>query len=477
MAERGTWQGLGAALLAASLMPLNSTMIAVALPDIAREFKHSPGSVTQALVASYLVAAVVLQSPGGKLGDRLGHWRVFALGQALMATGAVLGFTAPTLGVLALSRVLMAAGGAVVVPATVALMRIELPPQRRGRAFGTFGAVMSLAAGIGPVVGGELVGAFGWPSIFLANLPVLAVSALLAATANRVSANVDRAARPQFDWVGTVLLAATLTALVVGLQAEGATSSALLGACLALLVPFAWRERRAADPVVAFSLFRSVPFAAGTLLVALQNLVMYTLLFELPQILGTLLSVDAAATGRLLVVMMVAMVVTSLLAGRLTDRFGSRPVAVAGSLVCLAGLGVLVAGSLSTSGQVRLPLALLGIGIGLATPAAQNVSLSAVSREQSGIAAGMGSTMRYLGGIVGVAILGRVLDLSGDRGHILSEHRTVLAVFVGTLLVGLACAAILPGPQACPAPSTPPAAAPARTPEGTDRSSRDGRRA
>lgn len=462
-------RGLGAALLAASLMPLNSTMIAVALPDIAREFTQSPGTVTQALVSSYLVAAIVLQSPGGKLGDRVGHWRVFALGQALIATGAVLGFTAPTLGVLALSRVLMAAGGAVVVPATVALMRIELPPESRGRAFGTFGAVMSLAAGIGPVVGGELVRAFGWPSIFLANLPVIALSAILAATAKHAPVAMDRpAAPPRFDWVGTVLLGATLTSLVLGLQANGASSIVLVGTCLALLVPFVWRERRAADPVVAFSLFRSRPFAAGTLLVALQNLVMYTLLFELPLILGALLSLDAADTGRLLIFMMLAMVVTSLVAGRLTDRFGSRPVAVAGSLVCLTGLGVLAASSLATSDDVRLALALalLGIGIGLATPAAQNASLSAVARERSGMAAGVSSTMRYLGGIIGIAILGRLLDLSGDRGDIISEHRTMLAVFAATLLVSLACAALLPRRR--PAPSELPASGRVPTADGTN---------
>lgn len=449
-------RGLGAALLAASLMPLNSTMIAVALPDIAREFTQSPGTVTQALVSSYLIAAIVLQSPGGKLGDRLGHWRMFAIGQALIATGAVLGFTAPTLGVLALSRVLMAAGGAVIVPATVALMRIELPPERRGRAFGTFGAVMSLAAGIGPVVGGELVRVFGWPSIFLANLPVIAVSAILAATAKHAPVAVDRPAPPRFDWVGTVLLAATLTSLVLGLQVTGAGSIVLIGTCLALLVPFAWRERRAADPVVAFSLFRSRPFAAGTLLVALQNLVMYTLLFELPLVLAALLSLDAAATGRLLIFMMLAMVVTSLVAGRLTDWFGSRPVAIVGSVVCLAGLGVLAAGDLSTLGQVPWALAILGIGIGLVTPAAQNASLSAVAQERSGMAAGVSSTMRYLGGIIGIAILGRLLDLSGDRGDIISEHRTMLVVFAATLLVGLVCAALLPGRRptssALPAP-------------------------
>jgi MFS family permease len=443
--------------LAASLMPLNSTMIAVALPDIAREFRHSPGAVTQALVASYLVAAIVIQSPGGKLGDRVGHWRVFAFGQVLIAAGAVLGFTAPTLGVLTLSRVLMAAGGAVVVPATVALMRIELPPQRRGRAFGTFGAVMSLAAGIGPVVGGELVRAFGWPSIFLVNLPVLALSAILAATAKHAPVAVNRSARPRFDWIGTGLLAAALPSLVLGLQATGVGSIALVGTGLALLVPFVWWQRRSADPVVAFSLFTSLPFAAGTLLVALQNLVMYTLLFELPQVLEALLSLEAAATGRLLIFMMLAMVLTSLVAGRLTDWFGSRPVAVAGSLVCLAGLGVLAAGSLSTFGQVRWALAILGIGIGLVTPAAQNASLSAVAQERSGMAAGVSSTMRYLGGITGVAILGRLLDLSGDRGDIISEHHTMLAVFAATLVVGLACAVLLPGRGLRPTPSESPA--------------------
>src|SRR5512133_2587868 len=131
---RGAARGLVAALLASSLMPLNSTMIAVALPEIARDFGHPPGTVAQAVVASYLVAAIVLQSPGGKLGDRLGHWRMLVFGQVLMACGAVLGMVAGTLAVLAVARVLMAAGGAATVPATVALLRIELPPDLRGRA-------------------------------------------------------------------------------------------------------------------------------------------------------------------------------------------------------------------------------------------------------------------------------------------------------------------------------------------------------
>ncbi|GAA4694390.1 MFS transporter [Pseudonocardia yuanmonensis] len=446
MVDAHARRALGAALLASSLMPLNSTMIAVALPDIAREFARSPGTVAQAVVASYLVAAIVLQGPGGKLGDRLGHRRMLALGQVLVAAGAVLGLVAGALGVLAVARVLMAAGGAAIVPATVALLRIELPPQRRGRAFGLFGAIMSLAAGIGPVVGGELVRAFGWPSIFAANLPVIGIAALLAATGR--GRGTEPQSRPRFDVLGTVLLTATLAALVLGLQARGTAAAVLLGTCAALLVPFVWWERRATDPVVPFGLFASTAFTAGSLLVALQNLVMYTLLFELPQVLAALLAADSAATGRLLVAMTAAMVLASLVAGRLTDLVGPRPVAMGGALACLAAVGLLAVGDLSSLRQPVLPLALIGLGVGLATPAAQTASLSAVPRERSGAAAGIGSTMRYLGGVVGVALLGRLVDLTGDRSAVLSEHRNVLAVFAAALVAGLVCAAALPGRSA-----------------------------
>src|SRR5690606_18645822 len=281
VAELRTWRTLGAALLASSLMPLNSTMIAVALPEMTREFARPPGTVTQAAVASYLVAAIVLQGPGGKLGDRIGHRRVLALGLSLVAVGAVVGAAAPAIGVLAAARVLMAAGGAAIVPATVALLRTELPADRRGRAFGLFGAVMSLAAGIGPVVGGGLVRAFGWPSIFAANLPVIGLAALLAVGRTQRAPAPDR---PRFDLVGSVLLAGALAALVLGLDASGGTAAALLGACAVLVVPLVWWERRAGDPVVALGLFASAAFTAGSLLIALQNLVLYTLLFELPQV-------------------------------------------------------------------------------------------------------------------------------------------------------------------------------------------------
>ncbi len=135
---------------------------------------------------------------------------------------------------LAGSRILMATGGALAVPATVALLRLELPPERRGRAFGMFGAIMASAAALGPIVGGVLVDGFGWEAVFVANLPVLVVSALLVAGVDR-----RRDARPTaaFDWPGSVLLTGALALLVLSAQHPG-------GLAASATSPADWRSWR-----------------------------------------------------------------------------------------------------------------------------------------------------------------------------------------------------------------------------------------
>jgi MFS family permease len=448
-------RGLVAAFLTATLMPLNSTMIAVALPNIAGSFRHSAAGVTQALVDSYLVAAIALQSAGGKLGDRLGHWRVVSAGRVLLGAGALLGYLAPNLATLACSRVIMAAGGAVVVPAAMALVRVEVAEERRGRAFGAVGATMSLAAGVGPLIGGELVSVFGWRSLFVVNLPILAVAAALAGPGRRDARRSDRPAAP-FDMVGAVLLTAAFVTLVAGLQSHGTESVAVLVAVsLLLFVPFVSWERRAADPVVAFGLFRSTRYTAGSLVVALLNLVMYALLFEIPLVTHALFRLGSAGTGELLIFMMLAMVVASLIAGRLVDGYGPRPVAVVGTLSCLAGVTMLLVHDPTAAGDLRLPLALVGFGLGLATPAGQAASFAGVPASQIGMAAGLASSMRYVGGVAGVAILGHTLHLTGSRHAVLATQHTMLAVFLGVLVLGVGCAALLGGAPARAAPSRP----------------------
>ena len=244
------------------------------------------------------------------------------------------------------------------------------------------------------------------------------------------------------------MLAAALTSIVMGLRPEGGHTVLLLAAGATLFVPFVLWEQRAGDPVIAFSVFRSATFSAGTVLVALQNLVMYALVFEVPLIAEELFDLGARETGQLLISLMLAMVLVSPVGGRLVDRVGARVVALAGSVATLTGIVALARVDLTTVGQVAVPLALLGAGLGLATPAAQSASITAAPADQAGMAAGIGSTMRYLGGLTGIAIMSVVLDVTGTPATVVSEHRTLMMVFAGALLVGLVCAALLPGRSA-----------------------------
>ena len=211
--------------LAASLSPLGSTMIAVALPSIGSELGVGSGALTQWLVSSYLIVGIATMSPGGKLGDRIGHRRALVIGMAIYGAGSIAGFTLANLPSLAFARIAMAAGGAMSVPATMALLRNLVPPERRARTFGYFGSVMGTAAGIGPLVGGELTALFGWRSVFIANIPVILLAYFLirrspefeasprsgtdSEASSRSGASLRSGAAPpspSFDILGSVLL-------------------------------------------------------------------------------------------------------------------------------------------------------------------------------------------------------------------------------------------------------------------------------
>ena len=428
----------------AALAPLNSTMIAVALPEMVRDLHVGSTLLRHGLVTSYLLTGIVLQSLGGKLADRIGYGRALRLGQLVFALAGLLGFLWPAAGALVAARVTMAAAGAVIVPSALALLRNQLPPERRGRAFGAFGAVMGCSAALGPKLGALLTEHFGWRSIFLINVPWLAVSAgvaLLAATEVRA----QQARRGRFDLLGSLLLGASLAAIVAGSVAPELRVWMLVGT--AGLIGFGFWEKRASDPVIDLRLFARRVFSAGALVIALQNLAMYTLLFELPQVSARLFGSSRESVGSVLSAMMISMVITAPLAGRLSERFGARALTLCG---CLSGaLGIVLLGVLPFAQlSAALPgLILLGLGLGLASAPAQAAAMSAVPREQSGMAAGLTSTLRYLGGVAGLAILGGIQSDQHDVAIVLSEHHNALWVFGAALLAAAGCAALLPARQ------------------------------
>ena len=311
-AEKLSWMFYVGMFMAASLAPLGSTMIAVALPSIGQELDVGSGSLTQWLVSSYLIVGIAFMSPGGKLGDRIGHEKGLVLGMAIYGGGSVIGFSLADLASLAFARMCMALGSALAVPAAMALLRNLVPAERRARTFGYFGSVMGTAAAIGPLVGGELTAQFGWRSVFVANLPVIAIAFVLIRVAGPRSRSVsteEAKPRPRFDVLGSVFLGLGLTLLVVALQIVSPFAAVIGLAGALLLGVFVFWEQRVAEPVLDLGMFRKRSFAAASAVIGLQNLAMYALLFQLPIFFEQVRGTEAGTTGRSIIGMMIAMVV------------------------------------------------------------------------------------------------------------------------------------------------------------------------
>ena len=440
--------------LAASLSPLGSTMIAVALPSIGSELGVESGRLTQWLVSSYLIVGIAAMSPGGRLGDRIGHRRGLVLGMTIYGVGSIVGFTVATLPSLAFARIAMAAGGAMTVPATMALLRNLVPFEKRPRAFGYFGSVMGTAAAIGPLVGGELTAQFGWRSVFIANIPVILLSYWLIRLTTKAEKPLDGDAAPKparFDILGSVLLGLGLTLLVVAAQMSGSASwgPAFVGA--GLLVGFVRWERRVAEPVLDLRLFLQPTFTAASIVIGLQNLAMYSLLFQLPIFFEQVRGVDPGMIGRTIIAMMVAMILCSPLGGRVSEIVGARATAFVGTLTSLLGV-YLVSDfqALQTPGDTLIGLMLVGAGLGLSSAPSQAAAMSAVNRANAGMAGGAVSTARYIGGVIGITTLGYLL--AGDQPGA-DAHSAAAAVYSVALILAAISALALPGRPAAPAVS------------------------
>jgi MFS family permease len=424
--------------LSVALLPLNSTMLAAALPAIARDVSAPPAALTLWLVTSYLLIALVLQTPAGKLSDGLGHGRGLALGQAIFAGASLVGYASKSLWLLVGARVLMAIGGALMVPSAMATVRARVPEDSRPAAFGALSAAAGVATAMGPLVGGELASRLGWSWLFLVNVPCIAVAAVLMA-GHRATAAVRM---PSFDTAGAVLLAVALAFFAMSVR-SGEHRLVCAAAGLAALVSFGFWERRVRQPLIDFELFSLRPFLAGTLLIALQNLAVYALIFELPIVLARTLGQGSQEAGRTLLALTVSIAVFSVAGGRLARRVGERTTTLIGCGSAVLGMVLLAFVPIAWA---TVGLIVLGAGTGLATPSAQAAGLNAVPAEKSGVAVGVGTTTRYLGGAVGMAVVTALVE----GGEPLSRHRVGTVVFAVALVLAMVCGAMLPGGRRAP---------------------------
>lgn len=372
---------------AAGLVPLNATMIAVALPAIADDFGVSTATVS-VLVTVYLVVMLIGQPLAGRMTDAVGARRamLFALvGLAVFSIGAAM---ATSFGVLVAARGLQAVCAATLSPAAQSLLRSISSPEQQGRVFGILGSVMGTGAAAGPVIGGALVQAFGWQAIFIVNVPIVAIAFLVT---RRGRSGGDRAAHHrEEDHDGQIL---------------------------------------------------NRVFVAGFSMQALSTQAQYALLLLSPVILDSR-GWEAGSIGVALSALTFGMIVAGPIGGRLGDDHGRRLPARVGMIVAWAAIILLLLGGPAIApGALIVGLMLFGLGLGATIPNLQSAALGSVPVTRAGAAAGVLSMSRYVGSITTtLLIVGFVTaDAHGTR--------VVLGTSAVFLLLAILISGWLPGPE------------------------------
>jgi DHA2 family methylenomycin A resistance protein-like MFS transporter len=423
--------------LGTTLAPLNSTMIAVALPNIQSDLDASV-SQTALLVTLYLVAMAVGQPIGGRLGDLVGRRRVYLIGLIWFGLASAACALAPNLAVLIVFRTQQAMAGALTFPNGAAMVRQAVPSERRGSAFGAVGMMTALAAAVGPPLGGLLVHTFDWRAIFWVNVPIIALALWLNARYLPASKQAAQARTP-FDWLGSVLFGLTLTTFIAipTMVRDGQVAVAVAaGVCsIGLGALFVRWELRQAHPVVDMRLFRERAFSASCSSIALSNFVMYTTLLALPLFMDHVRGDNEQTIGLTLAALSALSALWGLLGGRISDSRGRWLPAVAGAVGLLLGVAALAAVlDLPELWPVAAALGIMGVGLGVQSAPVQTAAIEAAPMEKSGSAAGVYSTSRYMGSVIGATILAIVFSgdpLPGDTGRF-------QLLFVGLALAALA---------------------------------------
>ncbi|MFD9692556.1 DHA2 family efflux MFS transporter permease subunit [Kitasatospora sp. NPDC059088] len=442
-------RGLLPVILTATFMTaLDTFVVNVAVPSVQADLGAGP-AVVQWVMAGFGLALAVGLVTAGRLGDRYGRRRVFALGLSLFTLASAGCGLAPTASALVGARVAQGLAAALMGPQVLAILRTAFSGAAQARAFARYGLTMGVGAVFGQLIGGLLIRAdllgLGWRSCFLINLPI----GLAALAAVRRCLPESRAPqRPGLDPVGVLLATVGLTALVLPLiQGPGLDwplwTLLCLGAAVAVLVAFAVHQHRSTGrgtPLVDTRLFRGRAFGTGLLaqLVFWLGQASFFLVLALHLQLGR--GLDALGAGLVFTAIGLGYLLTSNATHRVTARLGEPRTITVGGLLMAAGLGLLAfaadAGADGTVWWLAPGLFVDGLGMGLVIAPVTTVALAAVEPQLAGAAAGAVATVQQVGGAVGVALIGLVYYVADDPTAAFVRSTAVLAV-LELVLVGL----------------------------------------
>ncbi|WP_309029897.1 MFS transporter [Streptomyces alfalfae] len=403
------------------LVAVDATVLHVAVPAVTEDLR--PGGMELLwIVDIYPLVCASLLILFGTLGDRVGRRRVLLLGYALFGVASAVAALADNAQVLIAARALLGVGGAMIMPATLSILRQVFPDRReRAVAIGVWSAVAAVGAAVGPLLGGFLLEHFWWGSVFLINIPLMLVSL-----------PVGRWLLPEskgdgdgpWDVAGALMAAGGLFGVVYGVKRLGGGDSPLgvatlaaLAAGVALLVGFVRRQRRRARPLVDLSMFARPAFSTSVGCIVLAMLALVGLELIAAQYLQLVLGLSPLETGLRLLPLTLAAMAAGLAGSKLLHRFGPRVTVCSG--FCLTALAVLVlTGMGGTANDVLLLTGFVLLGLGLETTlfGAYESMLSEAPPSQAGGAAAIGETSYQLGAGIGIALLGSVMNAAYAPG-------------------------------------------------------------
>jgi EmrB/QacA subfamily drug resistance transporter len=393
---------------------LDNTIVNVALPSLQRDL-HARTSELQWTIDSYVLVRASLLFVGGFFGDRFGRRRCFSVGLFVFSIGSLACGVSSSLSALIAFRALQGAGGALMTPASLAVLTNTFAGARqRARAVGIWSATAGLSTAAGPLLGGLLVEVVGWRSVFWVNVPI-GIAAL--ASTRLLSESLDHTAPKQFDIPGQLLITlalATLTyALITGPEAgwESALVVSLLVSAAALAVGFVLNERFSSSPLVDLSYFRNPTLSGAVVIALVVYLAFGGFLFFNTLYLQDVRGYSPLEAGLLTVPGTLAVLILAPWAGRITASRGARaPATVACTLISVAmALMALVIAPATPVWLIVCASFVLGCGMGLVNPPATNAAVSSMPPQQAGVASATTSTARQVGINLGIALLGSIV--------------------------------------------------------------------
>lgn len=393
---------------------LDASIVTVALPTIQSEL-HAQLADLQWVVDAYTLPFAVLLLTAGALGDRFGRKRVFLVGLIVFTIGSGICGFASTLGWLIAGRIVQGIGGAALSPGSLSVLAAAFTnPRERTQAIGIWSGVSGIALAAGPLLGGVLIQVSGWQAIFFVNLPI---GVLALALGLRVLVESRNPAAHQLDLLGQALVVAGLTALTYALiegQSKGWGSPlilALFGAAVLLLITFLIVEARTTEPLLPLGLFKSIVFSTANVAALIVGFALLGTVFFIAQYFQEVQGYTALQSGERTLPNTIGIFIMAPLAGRITARFGPRLPIALGAILSSAALLLLTRLTPTTSyGDIWWNLGLLGIGFGLMLSPITAAVLAATSPARAGLASSMVNTSRQIGSVLGIAVLGAIVE-------------------------------------------------------------------